>query len=92
MRTSFRFVFSILPGALLLTRRQKYLEVMSNDYEVPMVSKLRQGTYALNTTAIIQVIRKKYVEAFVSEMLGIESLRVFRMLQEFKFMEEDQVR
>ena len=66
---------------------------MSNDYHIPMVSKsLNQPMYAINTDSILSVIQKKYIESIISEMLGPEALRIYRMLQEFKFMEEDQVR
>ena len=69
------------------------MELMSNDYQIPMISKsVHQATFSINTDTILKVIQKKYIETFISETLGGEALRIFRMLQEFKFMEEDQVR
>lgn len=64
---------------------------MHNDFQVPMISKSLHNTYAINTYSILRVIRKKCVESVISEMLGPEALRIYRMLQQFKYMEEDQV-
>lgn len=64
---------------------------MHTDFQVPMISKSLQNTYAININSILRVIKRKCVESIVSEMLGSEALRVFKMLQQFKYMEEDQV-
>jgi len=77
---------SIQPDAL-----RKYLELLVKDKIIKVYKGRDTNLYTINQKWILQVVQDRMVDSIILDKFGKESLRIFKMLREKKYLELEKI-